>query len=323
MAVIGYTSMRPPLEDINTGNTGTIFDTQSYAWVLLDWIFNQLSTDPFFVNFAVKRISSALPVELWSQVPFLGIFINDEPLSPVGYINESTIRFTHNVQIGFQTILRNNDSVQLLQDLDGVSWFIMRKLFRLDPLTNMFDTGSGVALKGIARGRVSKPRYGLSGSKNETPVAERVLDLTFQFESEWYPYGFDDLQRITVTTAFPIGGTTEEQTAVEQVKIVYEFNPDSVPNPLPPDLINTVAPVVTGSTSVGSVLTTDNGIWSNSPTSYAYQWQKNGFYISGATNSSYTIESGDVGVGSTIGCVVTATNAEGSANANSNTVVIP
>jgi hypothetical protein len=148
------------------------------------------------------------------------------------------------VQIGFQTILRNNDSAQLLQDLDSVSWYIMRKLFRLDALTNMFDTGSGVALKGIPRGRVSKPRYGLTGSKNETPVAERVLDLTFQFESEWYPYGFDDLQRITVTTAFPIGGTSEEQAAIEQVTIVYEFNPDSVPTPLPPDpVLSSISPV--------------------------------------------------------------------------------
>jgi hypothetical protein len=224
-----------PAEDIETGDTGSVFDTQSYAWVLLDWIFNQLAADPFFANFTVKRISSALPVELWSQVPFLGVFSTDEPLTPVGDFDETTIRFTHNVQIGFQIILRNNDSVKLLQDVDCVSWHIMRKLFRLDQLTNAFDTGSSVALKGIPRGRVSRVRYGMSGSKNETPVAERVLDLTFQFESEWYPYGFDDLQRITVTTAFPIGGTEAEQAAVQQVKIVYEFNPDSVPTPLPPD----------------------------------------------------------------------------------------
>jgi hypothetical protein len=227
--------MRPPLESPITGDTGTIFDTQSYAWVLLDWIFQQLEADPFFAYFNTKRISAALPVELWSQVPFLGVFATDEPLSPVGDIDETTIRFTHNVQIGFQIILRNNDPVQLIKDIDAVSWHIMRTLFRLDALTNMFDTGSGVALKGIPRGRVSKLRYGMAGSKNETPIAERVVDLTFQFESEWYPYGFDDLQRITVTTTFPIGGTPQEQAAIQQVKMVYEFNPDSVPTPLPPD----------------------------------------------------------------------------------------
>jgi hypothetical protein len=227
--------MRPPLENPDTGQTGTIFDTQSYAWVLLDWIFSKLATDSFFANFTIRRISSALPVEVWNQVPFLGVFATDEPLTPVGDIDETTIRFTHNVQIGFQIILRNNDSVQLIKDIDAVSWHLMRSLFRMDALTNMFDTGSGVALKGIPRGRVSKLRYGMAGSKNETPVAERVLDLVFQFESEWYPYGFDDLERITVTTAFPIGGDSVEQGKIEQVKIVYEFNPDSVPTPLPPD----------------------------------------------------------------------------------------
>jgi hypothetical protein len=227
--------MRPPLENPDTGDTGTIFDTQSYAWVLLDWIYTQLTSDPFFANFTVTRISSALPVEVWNQVPFLGVFMTDEPLSPAGDIDETTIRFVHTVQIGFQIILRNNDSVQLMKDVDAVSWYIMRKLFRLDALTNMFDTGSGVALKGIPRGRVSKLRYGMAASRNETPVAERVLDLVFQFESEWYPYGFDDLERITVTTAFPIGGTEAEQEAIQQVKMVYEFNPDSVPTPLPPD----------------------------------------------------------------------------------------
>jgi len=227
--------MRPPLENIDTGQTGTIFDTQSYSWVLLDWIFTWLAADPFFTNFAVKRIASALPVEVWNQVPFLGVFALDEPLTPAGEINETTIKFTHNLQIGFQIILRNNDSAQLIKDIDAVSWHIMRTLFRLDALTNMFDTGSGVTLNGLPRGRVSKLRYGLSGNKNENPIAERVLDIVFQYVSEWSPYGFDDLERITVRTGFPIGGTDAERDAVQQVTMVYEFNPDSVPTPLPPD----------------------------------------------------------------------------------------
>jgi hypothetical protein len=227
--------MRIPPQDPDTGNTGTILDTQSYAWVLLDWIFQRLANDPFFVNFAVTRISSALPVELWSQVPFLGVFLYDEPLSPDGAMNETTVKLTHTVQIGFQIILRNNDSVKLLQDIDATSWAILRMLLRDDSLTNMFDTGSGVSFEGVARGRVSKPRYGLAGSRNETPIAERVVDLVFQFATLWEPYGFDDLERITVETGFPIGGTDAERDAIQQVKIVYEFNPDSVPTPLPPD----------------------------------------------------------------------------------------
>ena len=61
--------MQIPPQDPVTGNTGTILDTQSYAWVLLDWIFTKLAAEPFFANFAVKRISSALPVNAYGPTP--------------------------------------------------------------------------------------------------------------------------------------------------------------------------------------------------------------------------------------------------------------
>jgi hypothetical protein len=85
--------------------------------------------------------------------------------------------------------------------------------------------------------------------------------------------------------------------------------------------VNTVAPVASGTASVTSVLSTTNGTWSNTPTSFAYQWQNDGTNISGATASTYTVVSGDAG--HTIRCVVTATNGSGSASANSNGIAIP
>ena len=54
---------------------------------------------------------------------------------------------------------------------------------------------------------------------------------------------------------------------------------------------NTAPPVISGSTTVGSTLTTTNGSWTNSPTSYTYQWQRCNTSgsscqnVSGATNS--------------------------------------
>lgn len=38
--------------------------------------------------------------------------------------------------------------------------------------------------------------------------------------------------------------------------------------------VNTVAPTITGTTTIGSTISATNGTWSNSPTSYRYQWQK-------------------------------------------------
>lgn len=85
---------------------------------------------------------------------------------------------------------------------------------------------------------------------------------------------------------------------------------------------NTVAPAVTsddaGDYYTGRLLTTTNGAWTGSPTGYTYQWQRDTVNISGATSQTYTLVAADEGT--SIRCVVTATNAGGSTAANSNAV---
>jgi beta-glucanase (GH16 family) len=83
----------------------------------------------------------------------------------------------------------------------------------------------------------------------------------------------------------------------------------------PPSLVpvNTFLPQVTGITQVGSTLTTSNGSWTNSPTSYTYQWRRNGVNISGATSATYVLVSADAGTAITV--AVTATNASGASTA--------
>lgn len=64
---------------------------------------------------------------------------------------------------------------------------------------------------------------------------------------------------------------------------------------------NSVAPVVSGTTRSGETLTTTNGSWTASPTSYAYRWKRasasGGSYtdISSATSNSYKLTDADVG----------------------------
>lgn len=82
---------------------------------------------------------------------------------------------------------------------------------------------------------------------------------------------------------------------------------------------NTVAPSVTGTAQVGETLTTTNGTWDNTPTSYTYLWKHDDDSAAAATatNSTYVCAAGDIGFG--MKCEVTASNAGGSAMEPSNT----
>jgi hypothetical protein len=83
---------------------------------------------------------------------------------------------------------------------------------------------------------------------------------------------------------------------------------------------NTVAPVISGTAVVGQTLTTTDGTWDGIPTpTYSYQWKRGATNI-GTNASTYTLVQADAGNTSNITCVVTATNAGGSANATSNTI---
>ena len=72
-------------------------------------------------------------------------------------------------------------------------------------------------------------------------------------------------------------------------------------------IINSVAPAVTGLTTVGSLLTCSTGTWLGNPApTFTYQWQRNGVNIAGQTGNTHTIAAPTV-IGNTLRCVVTAT----------------
>lgn len=79
--------------------------------------------------------------------------------------------------------------------------------------------------------------------------------------------------------------------------------------------VNTVAPSFTGNQVKGQVLSSNNGTWTQSPTSYTYQWKRGGVAIPGAIELNYQLVNADIG--STISVAVTAINAAGSATASS------
>jgi hypothetical protein len=51
--------------------------------------------------------------------------------------------------------------------------------------------------------------------------------------------------------------------------------------------VNTVAPAVSGTATVGQTLSSTTGTWTGLPTpTFTYQWQRAGSNISGATSST-------------------------------------
>ena len=82
---------------------------------------------------------------------------------------------------------------------------------------------------------------------------------------------------------------------------------------------NTSAPTISGTARAGSTLTAADGTWSNSPTSFTYQWERCASDatacgdITSATSKTYVLVTGDVA--HTVRVVVTAVNADGKTSA--------
>jgi hypothetical protein len=80
---------------------------------------------------------------------------------------------------------------------------------------------------------------------------------------------------------------------------------------------NTTAPIISGTTTVGQLLTATAGVWTGYPIpTITRQWKRDGVAISAATGNTYTLQTADIG--SLITIVETGTNASGSVNATSN-----
>jgi hypothetical protein len=85
--------------------------------------------------------------------------------------------------------------------------------------------------------------------------------------------------------------------------------------------VNLTPPTITGTPQVGQTLTAGNGTWSDGPTSFAYQWLRcnaggnSCIPVANGMQRTYTLVGADAG--RTIRVRVTATNADGSGNAQS------
>ncbi len=83
--------------------------------------------------------------------------------------------------------------------------------------------------------------------------------------------------------------------------------------------VNTAAPAIGGTAALGQTLSCSSGIWmGTTPQTYAYQWQRSGVAINGATASTHAV--GPADLGSALTCAVTATNIRAAVTATSSPV---
>lgn len=103
----------------------------------------------------------------------------------------------------------------------------------------------------------------------------------------------------SMTNTLTVGSNPSTQTSIDDVavysselsstRVLAHYNAGSTALPS-----NSVAPALTGLVRARQTMTTDNGSWTGSPSSYTYQWQQSDdavtwTNISGATSSTYTI----------------------------------
>jgi len=78
---------------------------------------------------------------------------------------------------------------------------------------------------------------------------------------------------------------------------------------------NTGLPTISGPAQTGQTLMASPGSWTNSPTSFIYQWNRGGTAISGAASSTYIPVTADVGFTLTVSVI--AVNASGTSTPTS------
>ncbi len=113
--------------------------------------------------------------------------------------------------------------------------------------------------------------------------------------------------RVAVTSSNATGASTPESS--KQTSVVSAATPA---------VAEGKGPAISGKAEDGQTLTAENGTWTESPTSFSYQWQNcdssgnNCKNIEKATASTYKLSSGEVGT--TLKVTVTAKNAVGSSS---------
>jgi hypothetical protein len=145
--------------------------------------------------------------------------------------------------------------------------------------------------------RVHRFINGVNGSQTTN---DETYDVSVTFTSP-----SDILIEVPDTNPYSTILQQSQDLGILTFPIKYTVTVTPVAPPAPP--INTALPVISGTPTFGSELTTTNGSWDNDPTTYTYQWTNSSTGdIFGATTNAYALQTSDVGDDITV--TVTAAN---------------
>jgi hypothetical protein len=136
-----------------------------------------------------------------------------------------------------------------------------------------------------------------------------TLDGTLAIDSTGFTPAPTDTFKI-ISGATSRTGTFAAVTGAVAGSDVYtpQYDTDGVTLTLAttPPPSNNGKPSISGTPAVGQTLTCDNGSWTGNPTAFAYQWNRDGDPIPGATSQTYVVQGADQG--HTLTCTVIASN---------------
>ena len=205
----------------------------SYSLDIRDTFFNALSGASFFASYTCRK-NRMLRIQ-HELLPYLGVYIIDDPMTPDGDGNAGDIRFTHMLRIGFSVMVANNDQNALESQLDAAYDAITTRLWADAHIPNVYstldpDTGfqnvNGTKFESIERG-MRRHVWGLTALNNETPVGELQYDVTCKHREGFPPVIPDDLLTIQMDTGIYPGDTQQEMAQRIQLHRTYTFDPSS------------------------------------------------------------------------------------------------
>ena len=123
---------------IEPGPPPTVTATQSYTWVIRNVFFDALQADPFFAGYTCRK--NKMLVARPEYLPYLGVYIIDETMTPDGDGNAGPVKFIHNARIGFSVMNANNDHDALEVNLDAAFWAICNRLWPDEYIMNLINT---------------------------------------------------------------------------------------------------------------------------------------------------------------------------------------